>query len=344
MKIKGRVKMISALEISKIVKGILFGDGSVIVKNISSSDTAREGDIVVVADIQSLEKAKTSAGICVMTNVSVEKYPKPLIVVNNIKEAATILYNFMLNLPSSFKGAIHPSSIIAKTAKIGQNVSIGAYVVIGENTIVGDNVIIKDGVILGDDVTIGEKTILYANVTIYDNMVIGKRVILHSGTVIGADGFGYVPKSDRIYKVPQLGRVVIEDDVEIGANSCVDKGAFTDTIIGKSSKIDNLVQIAHNVKLGKNVIIAANSGIGGSTVVGDNVMMGGMVGVADHVTIGSNVRIAGRTGVHTDIEGNKTYMGYPVKEAHETAKLFALFSILLKNSKKLRMFLKNLPE
>jgi UDP-3-O-[3-hydroxymyristoyl] glucosamine N-acyltransferase len=224
------------------------------------------------------------------------------------------------------KGEIHPTAVIAGSAVLGENVSVGANAVVGNN------------------VKIGDFSKICPNVTIYDNTIIGSKVIIHSGSVIGADGFGYIPKDGKIYKVPQLGRVVIEDNVEIGSNTSIDRGTFTDTVIGENSKIDNLCQISHNVKIGKNVFIAALSGIAGSSTVGDGTMMGGNVGVADHVRIGKNVKIGGKTGVHGHVQDNKTIFGYPFREASEARKLHAITSLMLKRDKAFRKMLREMPK
>jgi UDP-3-O-[3-hydroxymyristoyl] glucosamine N-acyltransferase len=179
---------------------------------------------------------------------------------------------------------------------------------------------------------------------VYDYTAFGDRVTVHSGSVIGADGFGYVPKEGKIYKVPQMGNVVIEDDCEIGANSCIDRGTFASTVIGKGTKIDNLVQVAHNVKLGRNVLIAGQTGLSGSVSVGDNTMIGGQVGVADHVRIGNNVKLGAKAGVSGTVEDNKVLLRNPARDPLKTRKLDGILSLLVKNAKKVKTFIRNLPE
>ncbi|HNX91510.1 MAG TPA: UDP-3-O-(3-hydroxymyristoyl)glucosamine N-acyltransferase, partial [Candidatus Omnitrophota bacterium] len=218
---------------------------------------------------------------------------------------------------------------------------VGPYAVIGENTKIGNNTVIGANVFIGKNVSIGDNVKIFANASVYDGMIIHNRVILHSGVVVGADGFGYVPKGDKIYKVPQLGSVIIEEDVEIGANTCVDRGTFTDTIVSKGTKIDNLVMIAHNVRLGKNVIIAGQCGIAGSSVIGDNTMMGGQVGIKDHATIGKNNKIAAQAGITKDFpEEGITIFGYPAQEASQATKELAFIRLLFKKAGKIYKLLK----
>jgi UDP-3-O-[3-hydroxymyristoyl] glucosamine N-acyltransferase len=199
-------------------------------------------------------------------------------------------------------------------------------------------------VVIGDKCALGDNVKIYPNVSIYKGINIGNNVIIHSGTVIGSDGFGFIPKDDKIYKVPQLCGVKIEDDVEIGANVCIDRGAFTDTIIGRGTKLDNLVQIAHNCRIGKNVMIAGQSGIAGSTVIGDNTMMGGNVGISDHAVIGKNVKIAAKSAVKGEVSDGATIMGYPAIDAKEYLQIHALLNILRKKSTLLRSLLRKNPE
>jgi UDP-3-O-[3-hydroxymyristoyl] glucosamine N-acyltransferase len=336
--------MVTVNEVAKLVGGTIVGDGGVQVKGMAPSDFAEEGDITFAFDKEGLERAGKSKASCVLATTGIENYPKTILQVGDMKLALMVLYNAMLEMKPPRKGMIHPTAIIPKSAVLGKNVSIGPNVVMDEAVHIGDNTTVSANCVIGKNVTIGQDSCLYPSVTVYEKTVIGNKVIIHSGTVIGSDGFGYLPKEGKIYKVPQMGNVVIEDDVEIGANSCVDKGTFATTVIGKGTKIDNLVQIAHNVRLGKNVIVAGQSGIAGSSIVGDNTMMGGNVGVADHAKIGSNVKIGAKTGVHGHVGDNKTIFGYPFMEASDAKKLYALLYLLVKNAKKFKEFLKELSD
>ncbi|MGD2279355.1 MAG: UDP-3-O-(3-hydroxymyristoyl)glucosamine N-acyltransferase [Candidatus Omnitrophota bacterium] len=336
--------MITVNEIAKLVEGVVDGDGDISIRGMAPVALAKEGDLTFALNEEELKKAEGSAASCVLTTSDTPPLSKTLLRVKDPKLSVTILYNALLELKSPEKGAIHPSAIISESAKLGKNVSVGPNAVIGDNSRIGDNSIIGANCTIGKNITIANRSRLYSNVTVYDQSAIGSNVTIHSGSVIGADGFGYIPKEGKIYKVPQMGIVIIEDNVEIGANACIDRGTFANTVIGKGSKIDNLVQIAHNVKLGRNVIIAGLSGIAGSATVGDNTMMGGNVGVADHVNVGKNVKMAAKTGVHGHVKDNEVIAGYPYRSADDARKLHGFLSILLKHSKKIRAFVRNLPE
>lgn len=336
--------MISVKDISGIVGGKVIGDGKVMVKGIAMASIAGEGDLTFAMDEAGLKDAAESRAACVLTTAETGDFPKTILQVRDMKLAMTVIYNALLETRPPEEGKIHPSAVVYDSVSIGRSVSIGPNAVIGEASGIGDNSSVGAGCVIGKNVLIGHGTRLYPNVTIYDNTVIGNGVGIHAGAVIGADGFGYMPKDGKIYKVPQMGNVVIEDNVEIGANTCVDRGTFSTTVIGAGTKIDNNVQIAHNVRLGRNVIIAAQTGIAGSTVVGENTMIGGMVGIADHVTIGRNVKIGAKTGVTGNLRDNEVVFGYPHRAAAEARKLHGLLSVLMKYSGRLRKFLRTLPE
>jgi UDP-3-O-[3-hydroxymyristoyl] glucosamine N-acyltransferase len=237
-------------------------------------------------------------------------------------------YSSFLNLIPLFfeeeRGAIgiHPTAHIDPTAIIGEGASIGAHVFVGPRCIVGKNVTMHSHSRLYEDVTLGEMVTLYSGVSIRAGVHLKDRVTIHDNSVIGADGFGYTPDPKLgLRKVPQLGNVIIESDVEIGANTCIDRGAFGPTIIGRGTKIDNLVQIGHNAVIGNFSVICGGSGIAGSTKIGDGVVIGGRVGVADHVTIASGVRVGGGSGVTTNLTEPGDYMGFPTVKASEWRRL-----------------------
>jgi len=220
-----------------------------------------------------------------------------LIAVQNPKHAFSRIAA-VLHPPKSRKPEIHPTTIIADTARIGSDVFIGAFTCVGDNSTVGDGCQLRAGAKIGDGVKLGKNCVLHPNVFIEDGCTIGDNVILHSGVVIGADGFGYVRGETGNYiKFPQIGTVVIEDSVEIGANTCVDRGALGETRIGEGTKIDNLVQVGHNVQIGKRCVIAAQTGISGSTVIEDDCVIGGQVGFGDHVRVKSGAIIGSQAGV-----------------------------------------------
>lgn len=214
--------------------------------------------------------------------------------------------------PVQKPAGINGDACVCETAIIAEGVHVGALAYVGSRASVGERTQIYPGAVIGDGVKIGADCIIYSNVTIYDGCTLGDRVIIHSGTVVGSDGFGYYQKGGRNIKIPHVGSVIIENDVEIGSNSCVDKGKFSDTVIGEGSKIDNQVQVAHNVSLGKQNIMAGQSAISGSSSTEDYVMMGGRVGVADHVHICGKVMLGAGSGVMSDIKKPGIYAGNPI--------------------------------
>lgn len=229
-----------------------------------------------------------------------------------------------------FNSGIHPTAVISANAALGKNVSVGANAVIGENAVIGNNTKIGEGCVIGIQAQIGADCMLYPNIVVYHKCVLGNRVILHSGVVIGSDGFGFAPKPDGTYeKIPQLGIVVIEDDVEIGANTTIDRAVMGDTHIHNGVKIDNLVQIAHNVVVGENTVIAAQTGISGSTKIGKHCMIGGQVGLAGHIEIADNTVIMAQSGIHANIkEPGKSFFGTPADEARKAQRAYIAIKML----------------
>ncbi|MGD0591015.1 MAG: UDP-3-O-(3-hydroxymyristoyl)glucosamine N-acyltransferase [Bacteroidota bacterium] len=229
-----------------------------------------------------------------------------------------------------FVPGIHSTAIVPSNAIMGKNISIGSHAVIGEHAVIGDNTKIGAGCVIGNHVHIGSECILYPNVVVYHQCKIGNRVILHAGAVIGSDGFGFAPKADGTYeKIPQLGIVVIDDDVEIGANTTIDRATMGDTHIHCGAKIDNLVQIAHNVVIGEHTVIAAQTGISGSTKIGKYCMLAGQVGIAGHIEIADHTIIMAQSGIHRSIEEQgKSYFGYPADEARKAQRVYAAMKML----------------
>ena len=331
--------------IAGIVSGKVIGDGKVSVSGIASPYAAGESDITFVMKEEDSGPAVESKAAGILTASEKIDCRKPVIHVKDMKTALTILYNVLEVNKVHAKGFIHPSAVIDETVVLGKDVVIGPNVTIGAKTRIGDNTVIEASVSIGKRVVIGERGRLYPNVSIYNDSQIGNKVIIHSGAVIGADGFGYVPKDGKIFKVPQLGRVVIEDNVEIGANTCIDRGTFTDTVVGANTKIDNLVQVAHNVKMGKNVFMAGQSGIAGSSSIGDGSMVGGQGGISDHIHIGKNVKIAAQAGVTRPMPADGiTLYGMPAREARDAIKQLAFSKWLYRNARAVKAILRKSPE
>jgi len=214
-------------------------------------------------------------------------------------------------MPLEAPTGVSPQAHVSATANVSKQASVFPYVYIGSGTVIERNAVIFPFSFIGRNVKVGAHTVIHPNVSIYDGTIIGERVIIHSGAVLGSDGFGYVWDGERHRKIPQLGILEIEDDVEIGANTCIDRASLDKTVIRKGARIDNLVQIGHNVAIGENSVLVAQVGIAGSTTVGQNVVLGGKVGVRDHVAIGDNVKAAGGTGITKDVKENSVIAGTP---------------------------------
>lgn len=288
-------------EIAQFLNGVLVGDGSVEITSVSDISLAIEGQIAFYEKDEPLPETLAS---CVIIRESATPQAETgpsrnwsLIVVSDPKLAFAKIAA-LLHPPKRREPEIHHSAIVSESADIGSYAFIGAYVTIGENSTIGEGSQLRAGAKVGDNVRIGKNCVLHPNVSIEDGCTIGDNVILHAGVVIGADGFGYVRDGENGYvKFPQIGTVVIENNVEIGANTCVDRGALGETRVGEGTKIDNLVQVGHNVQIGKRCVIAAQTGISGSVVIEDDCVIGGQVGFGDHVTVKSGAVIGSQAGV-----------------------------------------------
>lgn len=317
-------------ELALLIEGTIEGDDNVDIINLNGIETARHGDLTFATDEDKLGLAEDSQSICVLTTKTVRKSTKTLIRVNNPKLAFLIAYN-AFHKKTSRESFIHPTAFIADSVVLGKGVRVEAHAVIEDNVLIGNHTTIESGAVIKKNCKLGEHCHIHPQVVLYENSILKDYVVLHAGVIVGADGFGYVRDRAAIYKFPQLGTVVIEDAVEIGANTTIDRGSLGCTVIGAGSKIDNLCHIAHNVKIGKNVIMAAQCGIAGSTVIGDNVTMSGQVAVIDNVTIGQNVRIGGQSGVIGNIEDNAVIWGSPARGLKQIKKQLAVLSWLTKN-------------
>jgi len=322
-------------EIAALVQGELSGDGTVKIRGIAGIEEAQPGELTFLVNPKYrlyLEKTKASA---VIADKKIEKLKIPIIRHDNPYYAfckALELFTLKKNYPEE----IHKSAVLGEGVKIGKGVHIGPFVIIGDRVKIKDRVVILAGSVVGDDSFLGEESFIYPRVTIREGCVIGKRVTLHSGSVIGSDGFGYAKEGGIHHKIPQNGNVVLEDDVEIGANTTIDRATLGETRIGKGTKIDNLVQIAHNVIIGENSILAGQVGISGSTKLGKNVIIAGQAGMAGHIKIGDNVIIAAQTGVTKSIPANTVVSGYPAREHNKARKIEACITLLPFYVKKIR--------
>lgn len=309
-------------ELSELVGGEILGDATCEVTGVSSIEEAMPGDLVFAQDARYLRAAGASAASAIVGPSTARNTGKPLILVDDPKYAfARILQVFAPSV--RIKPGIDPNAHIGSGFQSGSDVSIqlGAY--IGENVTVGDRVIVHPHAYIADDVKMGSDVVIHPFVTISQGVEIGDRVTIYSGTVIGSDGFGYVMVDNAHQKIPQIGNVVIGDDVEIGANSAIDRARTGSTTIGSGAKIDNLVHIAHNVKIGKNCLVVALTGVAGSCNIGDGVVLAGQSGVKDNVVIGDNAVVSARAGVIGDIAPGTRVSGFPAREHREQMRMTA---------------------
>jgi len=332
-------------EIAAFVSGEVSGDGSVIISGVAGIQEAGAGELTFLANPRYTHfLAKTNASAVIVSKDTVVPEGKTAIRADNPSLAFTKAVSFILPRPEhNFKG-IHKSAVVAKSAKIGRNAAIGACVVIDEGASVGDNAVIYPHCYLGRNCSVGRDALLYSNVSIREECRIGDRVILNCGVVVGSDGFGFITVDGAQQKIPQVGIVVVEDDVEIGANTTIDRARFDKTLIGAGTKIDNLVQIAHNVHIGKNCLIVALTGIAGSAVIGDNVIIAAQVGMVGHITIGDNSVIMARTGVNKSLPAGSVVWGTPAKPAEEALKISACVQNLPRMTDSLRELKKKIEE
>lgn len=304
----------SLFEIAALVQGVVVGDGHLMISALSPIDNIMANALVFAEGSDNLKHAEASEATAILVSNTVENVNKAIIKVSNPFLAFIQLLNHYYPPKKPVPG-IHPTAIIAEGVTLGKNVSIAPYVTIEPGCILGDNCVIKSHVYLGNNVTIGSDTTIHPQVTIYDQSQIGSRVCIHASSVIGSDGFGYALEDGQHIKVPHVGHVIIENDVEIGANTVVDRATLGTTVIGEGTKIDNLVQIAHSVKLGKHNILCAFTGIAGSTVSGNHVIFAANVGVSDHVRIDDGVILGARAGVppRKHLKQGNIYLGSPAR-------------------------------
>ncbi|MDD4894640.1 MAG: UDP-3-O-(3-hydroxymyristoyl)glucosamine N-acyltransferase [Candidatus Omnitrophica bacterium] len=317
-------------EIAELVEGEVVGDGSIIITGVSGIKEAVSGDITFVANPKYFPLIEKTGASAIITSREVETAPKPIIRTDNPSFAFAKIVSFAA--PGEFKRpkGIHQTAVLGKGVSVGRDVSIGAYVVIEDNASVGDNTVIYPGCFVGHNTKIGNDCLIYANVSIRESITIGNSVIIHSGTVIGSDGFGFATIEGLHHKIPQVGIVEIGDDVEIGANVTIDRARFEKTVIGRGTKIDNLVQIAHNVVIGNDSIVVAQVGISGSTTVGNHVILAGQVGLVGHINIGDNVIVMAQSGVSKSIPAGTMSWGYPAKPVSHAKRVNAAVQSLPK--------------
>lgn len=303
----------TAEQIATVLKGTVEGDPSVKVNNFSRIEEGKPGTLTFLANPKYIHHIySTKASIVLVNDDFKPEQPvqATLIRCANAYAALAVLLD-LVEKTKPQKIGVEPMSYISDSASVGTDVYVGGFAYIADNAQVGNNVKIYPQSYIGDDVKIGDNTIIYPGVKIYSGCVIGNNCIIHAGAVIGSDGFGFAPENGVYKKIPQMGIVIIEDDVEIGANTTVDRAVMDATIIRKGVKLDNLIQIAHNVEVGENTVMAAQVGVSGSTKIGKQCMFGGQVGLGGHITIGDNANIGAQSGIISNIEPNAKILGAP---------------------------------
>ncbi|WP_284652091.1 UDP-3-O-(3-hydroxymyristoyl)glucosamine N-acyltransferase [Flavobacterium terrisoli] len=328
----------SIQEINEVLQGEIIGTTSHKITAPEQLDTATETEISFIGN-KKYEKFWESSKACaavVNQDISIEPGENCVFIkVKNADLAMTQVLNMFAPAAPVFLVDIHPTAVIDDSVSIGNGVKIGAGSYIGPNVIIGENTTIYPNVTILDECTIGKNTIIWSGTVIRERCHIGSHCILHPNCTIGADGFGFRPCPERgLVKIPQIGNVIIGNGVEIGANSCVDRGKFSSTVLGDGCKIDNLVQIGHNSKLGKFCIMAGNSGLAGSVTLGNGVIIGGSASIKDHTTIGDGAIVGAGSGVAGDIEAGKTVLGYPAIDARDALKQWAILKRMVRDCNK----------
>ncbi|HTY87021.1 MAG TPA: UDP-3-O-(3-hydroxymyristoyl)glucosamine N-acyltransferase [Candidatus Acidoferrum sp.] len=304
-------------EIAKHLQGEVIGDGQAVLKGFAPAAQAQAGDLTFAENEEFLARAEQTAATAIITDQKPASARKILIRVPNARIAfAKALALFFPE--RAYAAGVHPTAVVAASAQVDPTAHIGPHCVVGERVKIGARSVLEAGNFVGDDSKLADEVNLFPNVTVYAQTQIGARVRIHAGTVVGSDGFGYVLENGVHLKVPQIGNVIIGDDVEIGANVTIDRGALGPTVIGKGTKIDNLVQIAHNVEIGEGSLVIAQVGISGSTKIGKYTILAGQVGLAGHLKIGNQVIIGAKSGVMTDIPDGGKWLGIPAQPDKQT--------------------------
>jgi len=331
-------------DIAEFIGGELVGDGAQAIRGVSSIDDAKEGELTFLESPKYKEKAKETKATCIVTSFDIEGIDKPVIKCKSPSLAITRIIEKMFPHEMAHPKGVDPTALVAKGVKLGKDVSIGANAVIGYDVTIGDGSIIYPLVFIGEGVTIGKNVLIYPNVTVCERGCIGNNVTIHSASVIGSDGFGFTKDEGKFVKIPQVGIVEIEDDVEVGACVTIDRARFGKTIVGKGTKIDNLVQIAHNVRIGENCIVVAQVGISGSVNIGKNVILAGQAGITDHVEIGDDVLVSAKGGITKSVPPRSVMSGIPARPHNISKKLVAHIDNLPKIVERLDRLEKKLEE
>ena len=320
---------LSAKEIAVLVEGKLYGDPDTVVTGAAGLDEATAADVSFLGNPKYLSLVFTTKAGVLFLSEKIEGLKQAVIAVKNPQLAfAKVLTVIEKEKKPVTEKGVNSTAMIGRNVKLGHEITIGPFTVVEDNAHIGNSTKVLAQVFVGEGSKIGHGCLIYPNVTIRENVIIGNNVIIHSGTVIGSDGFGFVPSSSGHFKIPQLGGVEIGDDVEIGANVAIDRATTGTTKIGKGTKIDNLVHIAHNVQIGEHCLITGQNGFAGSSVIGNFVTFGAQAGVAGHIKIGDGATIAGRSGVISDVGPNEVVSGFPARRHKDEMKKLAIMNKL----------------
>lgn len=317
----------TASQIANFINGRIIGDEQALITGVSPIESGQQGHLSFVAQQRFADRIADSkcSVIIVSENLLTQQDYQPTIIA---VEDAYLSFQVLMNLYQEMqdkRSGIEQGAVFHETAKVGENVYVGAFTCVSEKVTIGDGTQLYPQVYIGKNVKIGKNCVLYSGVRVYDYCVIGDNCIIHSNTVIGSDGFGFQPTKEGYRKIPQLGNVVLEDHVEIGSNCSIDRGTIGSTLIGEGTKIDNLIQIAHNVKIGKHNVIAAQAGIAGSAVIGDWNQIGGQAGIVGHINIGNRVKIQAQSGVNSSAKDDEVLYGSPAINAGEYRRNYVHF-------------------
>lgn len=322
---------ITAQQIADILEGDIVGDALVSVNKLAKIEEGVSGTITFLSNPKYNHYIYTTKASIVIVNKTF-KPTQPLDLTLILVEDSYLAFTKLLEYYDQMKmmkSGIEQPSVISENVTYGEDLYLGSFSYIGKNTTIGKNVKIYPNSFVGDNVVIGDNTILYAGARIYSESIIGKNCVIHSGTIIGSDGFGFAPNNDDSYsKIPQIGNVIIEDDVEVGAGTTIDRATLGSTIIRQGVKLDNQIQIAHNVEIGAHTVIASQTGVAGSAKIGKHCVIGGQVGIVGHITIGDNVKIQAQAGVGRSIESNQMLQGSPAMPYNEFSKSYVYFKKL----------------
>lgn len=330
-------------ELAELVNGEVAGDGNTLINGVAPLESATAGEISFVSNPKYAEQIKTSPASAIIVSHEMKAEGKNLLVTKNPQLAYAKLLTLFTSRPYIAKG-VDKRAFIGRNPRIGKDVTIYPFAYIGDDVEIGDRTIVHSGVHIGNGCSVGEATVIYPNVSIMDRCIIGNRVIIHPGVVIGSDGFGYARNGKQHYKIPQTGIVQIDDDVEIGANTTIDRAAFDRTWIKRGTKIDNLVQVAHNVLIGDDSILVAQVGIAGSCQLGSNVIMGGQSALVDHISVGDNVMVGGQSGVTSNVEDGQIVSGSPAMPHKDWLRASLVFSHLPEMRKTIKELEKKIAE